>query len=455
MKTLTTTFIGFLLALTVSGMTTFEKNFIRNYREAGKTVRQTADGGYVIAAVSEFSHTYLIRTNPNGDTLWTKLYDGVSYDILEEMDGSFVMCGSLSGNASLRKVDANGAVLWTKSFGGTSEEVAYSLIKMGDGGFMFCGYTQSMGSVFQSVYCVRTDFAGDPLWEKFYSNLYVSEGVRIRELSGGNIMICGNATVISKAPAPNNILLIKINYTGDTLWTRNYVDGTGTLAMSFAETAGNGFLVCGSIGLLPSGNAVSLVNFDSDGAFQWSKIMNFSSNDSRANWIEKADDDNFIITGTADDNLIAFKADNAGDTLWTRWYNNSTIARGNCIQQTSDGGYVVCGQSGSSTTSFSTYLVKTDESGLITGTEPNKEPDLQISTYPNPAMGSLSIALGNCQFPVTISLYDLNGVSRLNQTTSGPETLTLDVSTLPAGVYLLKITNETGLVSVTKVVIAN
>lgn len=453
MKTLTISLIGFLLVLNVSGITTFEKNYIRNFRESGNTVRQTADGGYLIAAVSEFSQTYLIRTNPNGDTLWTKLYEGVCHDILEETDGSFVLCGSLSGNALLRKIDSNGTPVWAKSYGGTSEEIAFSLLQTGDGGFMFCGYTQSLGAVFQSVYCVRTNFAGDLIWEKFYSKLYFSEGVRIRELSGGDFLICGNANVISKTPVPNNIILIKINFSGDTLWTRDYIDATGTLATSFAETADNGFIVCGSFGTLPSGNAVSLIKFDSNGGFQWFKTVNLSGNDSRANWIERTIDDNFIVTGTADNNLFVVKADNLGDTLWSRFYSNNILAKGNCIQPTSDGGYVACGQSGSSTTSFSTYLIKTDDVGLITGTDGQNTLNGYPSAFPNPAKERFSIKLDHNHLPVTIELFDMMGGCRLYKKNIESNSITIDVSILSAGIYILRIRKEIQVLSVSKVIL--
>jgi hypothetical protein len=455
MKTLCMTLFGILMVLTVSGMTTFEKNYIRNYRESGKAVRQTNDGGYIIAAVSEFSQTYLIRTNSNGDTLWTKLYDGVCYDILEQMDGSFVICGSLSGDALLRKVDSDGMPLWTKTFGGTSDDVAYSLLQTPDGGFMFCGYTQSFGTEFQSVYCVRTDFIGDPIWEKYYSKLAVSEGVAIRELSVGNFLICGNASIISKGPTLNQVVLIKIEFnSGDTIWTRNFTDGTGTVCTSFVETPDHGFLLCGSIGLLPSGSAVSLLQFDLNGSIQWSKILTLNSSNSQGNWIEKTDDDNFIVTGTSDSDLFVFKSDNAGDTLWTRFYNNSTIAKGSCVQQTSDGGYVICGQSGSSTTSFSPYLVKTNDVGLLTGIWGHNDHDIAISTYPNPVSDFLNIEVNPQDRDVTIELLDLPGHICLQTTLNGTDNRQiLDVRGLPKGLYVLQLKTESGNCQSIKVIV--
>jgi|WetSurMetagenome_2_1015567.scaffolds.fasta_scaffold44529_2 hypothetical protein len=455
MKTLATSLIGFLLVLSVSGMTTFEKNYIRNFRESGKAVRQTSDGGYIIAAVSEFSQTYLIRANSNGDTLWTKLYDGVCYDILEEMDGSFVLCGAMSGNALLRKVDSNGLPLWIKTFGGTSDEVAYSLLQTVDGGFMFCGYTQSLGTEFQSVYCVRTDFAGDPVWEKYYSKLAVSEGVAIRELSVGNFLICGNANIISKGPTLTQVVLIKIDFnSGDTIWTRNFMDGTGTLCTSFAETSDNGFLLCGSIGLLPSGSAVSLLQFDPNGSFQWSKILTLNSSNSQGNWIERTDDDNFIVTGNSDNNLFVFKADNAGDTLWTRFYNNSTMAKGSCIQQTSDGGYVVCGQSGSSTTAFSTYLIKTDDAGLLTSIGHQQSNDMMVCVFPNPATDILNIDLPDGSKATSIELIDMMGITKIRMA-SAPSTMrqTIDLHGLAKGCYIIRVQNEDKSFGMSKVVV--
>jgi acyl-coenzyme A synthetase/AMP-(fatty) acid ligase len=54
---------------------------IETFEEYGHAVRQTADGGYIVggstlSAGAGQADFYLVRTDPNGDTLWTRAYGG-------------------------------------------------------------------------------------------------------------------------------------------------------------------------------------------------------------------------------------------------------------------------------------------------------------------------------------------------------------------------------------------
>ena len=64
--------------------------------------------------------------------------------------------------------------------------------------------------------------------------------------------------------------------------------------------------------------------------------------------------------------LYLIKTNDYGDTLWTRVYENCTQG-GNSVQQTTDGGYIITGYTGSSN-DYYIYLLKTDENGIITST---------------------------------------------------------------------------------------
>jgi hypothetical protein len=60
------------------------------------------------------------------------------------------------------------------------------------------------------------------------------------------------------------------------------------------------------------------------------------------------------------------KTDSLGDTLWTRTYGGTNEDRAYCAKQTSDGGYIVTGQTySSSATGYDIRVVKTDPAGEI------------------------------------------------------------------------------------------
>src|SRR5690606_10926842 len=76
---------------------------------------------------------YLLKTDLNGDTIWTKTYGGSQNEELTSLkktsDGGFILCGyskSFSNGSKdcyLVKTNANGVLEWTNHFGGTLEDV--------------------------------------------------------------------------------------------------------------------------------------------------------------------------------------------------------------------------------------------------------------------------------------------------------------------------------------------
>src|SRR5436190_8740411 len=94
-------------SITLAGITnaqiTFQKTYGGISADNGNCVRQTADGGYIIAGSTESfgadsSDVYLIKTNIVGDTLWTKTFGGVNIDdgssVQQTSDGGYIIGGS-------------------------------------------------------------------------------------------------------------------------------------------------------------------------------------------------------------------------------------------------------------------------------------------------------------------------------------------------------------------------
>ena len=92
---------------------------------------------------------------------WTfgTLEDDAGYSVQQTNDGWYIITGlksifdssfNLEGDVFLVKTNGNGDSLWTKTYGGTENELGRSIQQTNDGGYIITGYTNSMGQTFGS-----------------------------------------------------------------------------------------------------------------------------------------------------------------------------------------------------------------------------------------------------------------------------------------------------------------
>ena len=124
--------------------------------------------GYIIVGYTNESglyfDVYLLRTDIDGNVLWTKILGGANNDfgfsVQQTVDGGFIIAGySASFGAGgedvyLIKTDANGDTLWTKTIGGTNDDWGSSVQQISDGGYIIVGSTNSYGAGMTDVWLI-------------------------------------------------------------------------------------------------------------------------------------------------------------------------------------------------------------------------------------------------------------------------------------------------------------
>jgi len=268
----------------------------------------------------------------------------------------------------LIKTDSFGDTRWTRTYGGPSWDGGYSVVLTSDGGYIIAGETWSFGAGVIDIYLIKTDSLGDTIWTKTYGGTGWDCGRSVTQTSDGGYIIAGYTESYGVG---GDFYLIKTDENGDTIWTRTY-GGTGwDCGRSVAQTSDGGYIIAG-----------------------YTRSY-----------------------GAGADDVYLIKTDSLGDTLWTRTYGGTDYEYGYLLAQTSDGGYIVVGNTYSYGAGMTdVYLIKTDSLGNVAGIEEKPHPspetaNTRLTCQPNPFTTVTSIKLlGQRKNSKTIlDIYDASG----------------------------------------------
>jgi hypothetical protein len=399
----TSTFVTLFLCLFVTvaiadpGDTLWTRTYGGSLMDQGFFVQQTTDGGYVLVGMTQSfggggTDVYMVKTDVTGDTLWTRAYGDTLGEhgrcVQQTADGGYVVAGMTqsfgagSDDFYLLKTDADGDTLWTRTYGGSESDIGYSVRQTSDGGYIMTGNTYSSGAGHSDVYLVKTDADGDTLWTRTYGGSEWDDARSIQQTSDSGYVVAGFTN--SFGAGSYDIWLLKTDTNGDTLWSGVYGGSGEDQGYSVQQTTDGGYIIAGYTYSFGAGSAdVYLVKTDADGAAVWTRTYGGSSID-KGYSVEHTSDGGYIVAGSFASfgggrypDLYVVKTDENGDSLWTRRYGSSfPVDDGECVQQTTDGGYIVTGYTASfGAGGHDVWLLR------LAGEAP--EPDIAIGMIPD------------------------------------------------------------------------
>jgi hypothetical protein len=367
-------------AMSSHAVITFERTYGGPDVDAGLSVQQAADGGYVIAGYAtdylgaNWRGVYLVRTDPRGKILWEKVYGGVGYNsgrsVRQLADGGYAVAGfsnafgSGGNHAYLVRTDSLGSLLWERTY---YRGQGQSLVLTYDGGYVVAGYSRNP----MALRAVRADSLGNALWQVMYLGYH---GQSVDQFSTGGYIVAGYGTNV-----PHDICLARIGPLGDSLWIKTYGGSLPDKAYSVRRTSDNGFIVAGHTDSFGPGVVnVYLLKTDSLGNVLWERTYGGSASDQ--GWaVRQTGDGGYIVAGVtmsfgegAGDAYL-LKTDSLGNVLWERAFGGPSPDRAFSVAETQDGGYVLAGRTRSYGAGESdVYLIKTDSLGLGIPCDPIK-----------------------------------------------------------------------------------
>lgn len=385
-------------------------------------VRQTADGGFVVAGSISETGSLVVKYESDFTRAWQQDYgfpreNTNSFSITA--DGGFIVAGTTNRfeiDGIIRKLDVDGNLEWEQQYGGSSSDQITSIKQTPDLGYIATGYSNSTdGDVGSNrgdndIWVIKMDASGDLEWSHTYGGSGNDESQSIQLTPDGGYIIAGSSNS-SDGDLTNNkgdydIWLLKLNSSGEIIWEKNYGGSNADKAQSIKNVSTGGYIVAG-----------------------WSGSMN---NDVTENF------------GALD--IWIVKVNNQGNIEWEKSYGGSGFDRCNDIQETSDGDFVATGHTTSDdgefdqSSNFKDIWVMRFSASSLTSTNDHQLVQ-SVIIFPNPNSGQFSIITENINHHKSIRISDLQGKTIYSESFANNEQL-ISLNSLKNGLYIIEITTD-------------
>ena len=261
---------------------------------------------------------------------------------------------------------------WSETFAGG---YANSMARTADDGYILCGTTWYPGNDY--IWLIKTDVNGNKVWDNkfnrevyYYDCEYDWSFFSIQQTQDGGYIVCG--TAYDERSESENVRLIKTDIEGNKIWDKTFGGEDSDRGISVQPTKDGGYIICGETrSYAINQQAAWLIKTDAEGNKTWDKVFGgdaWDESDS-GNSVQQTADGGYVICGYTESYgngsragwLIKTDAD--GNKLWDRTFGGEKNDICNSVRQTKDGGYIICGRTNSFSDNDRAWLIKTDADG--------------------------------------------------------------------------------------------
>lgn len=229
--------------------------------ESGRSIIQTADGGYFLlgnSTISNVSSPFLIRLGKSGNFKWSKIYAS-NYDRLAEAftlttDGSIAITGSTRDsltsamNPLVFKADtSNGNFIWARMSIGNNGSVFYSVLENNANELVLGGGTQDHNVIgIRSAIFSKFNLSGNMITFRSYNDCHSMLGYKIvQNISGGYAM---TGFIMPCTATSLNAFILKLNNNGSIASHAVYGNTLSVMTgWDLVEEGNSGFVITGSL----------------------------------------------------------------------------------------------------------------------------------------------------------------------------------------------------------------
>jgi len=273
---------AYLIKTGPNGNLEWEKTYGGDGDDRAFSVRQTADGGFIVAGYTDSKgagedDVYLLKTDARGELVWERTFGGELDDraryVTSAPKGGFLVVGysvsfaegkELSADIYILKIDGDGNEEWARTFGTTDTDYGYWLEYTPDGGYVISGYNVTYQVGARDFYIVKVDADGNDTLDKSIGGpLYERSGNILLSDDGGYVLAGHRET---HGETDSDIWLVKTDANGEVVWDQTFGGSNKERAFRIRATADGGYIMAGYTDSFGAGGAdIYIVKTDGDG----------------------------------------------------------------------------------------------------------------------------------------------------------------------------------------------
>lgn len=296
------------------------------------------------------------------DSAYNLFYGINAEKIIQTNDGGYLILavsrdtnnfGWQKKATTLIKTNSLGDTVWTKVFRTYLDLHATDVIQTFDGGYAFCASDWEGISGTGAFILVKLNTSGDTIWTKRYGGYVTGKASNPKSLiqtSDGGYAMAGLTNLYGAGGY--DVYVVKTNSSGAPIWARTYGGTSTDVAMEIKQESSGKFIVAGTtFSFTSDGNPdFYLLKLNSNGTLIWSST--FGTN--RGEYLDGFDitpNGDYIMIGTVlvspflnVSDTYAVKVYQAGNIAFDRTYADTIVNDfGLDIVATNDGGYAITG----------------------------------------------------------------------------------------------------------------
>ena len=359
-------------------------------KNIGTKIFKTRDKNFLVCGISpDSSAMWVAKMSKLGEILWHQDYRelgiwGEARDVIEALDGSIVVCGSVykgvdkNKDIVVAKLTGAGAKMQVFEFGGKGIDAASSIQQTRDGGFIIAGYSNSTDWKVRASTVFLGDFDmlllkitanGVAEWDSRFGGLNFDAATSVVQLLDQSYIVCGSTAT----KGHNDAFVVKTNIVGLKVDEITFGDTGEEVANAIKPTQDGQFIVSGYTTSLKEGSNGGrdfyIFKIESNlSVVSWKKSYGNTTNEESYD-IVQTQDGGFAAIGYKDDingtpEVYLIKTDAKGTEVFKKVLGDNLKGRGASLVETPDCGFMVFG------TAFNLPLkdflvIKTDEKGVF------------------------------------------------------------------------------------------